>query len=172
LPITQIELDKIYRFKDGTAWVYLNKDKEFLLIDKSGGRVPYETVIANEIHDGLLLCLHNNKYKFVVGESCLSGEPVEAFPSAYDVAQPFHNGLAEVHKEDKWGVIDTLGNEVVPIIYKEQSYIRSIDVTINGYRWDTAVHTYNRVGFGISRVEYKNRCGFLDKDGKPLVIKQ
>ncbi|MDR1718657.1 MAG: WG repeat-containing protein [Dysgonamonadaceae bacterium] len=183
-PIAKPEWYNLYRFVDGTAWVYLSRDKEFLLIDKSGQRVSNETVIANEIHDGLLLCLHNKKYKFLVGESYLSGETVEAFPAAYDDAKPFHNGLAEVRQGDKWGVIDTLGNVVVPVVYKIPSPNRSLgggifnfDKTLSDITYgalDTHVHisTYNRVGFGFSRVEYNKKKGFLDKDGKPLIIKQ
>ena len=65
----------------------------------------------------------------------------------YDVLNSFHEGLAIVKKDQKYGYIDGKGNEVVPCIY---DYIDNFSE-------------------GLARVWNDDLYGFVDKTGKEVI---
>ena len=46
----------------------------------------------------------------------------QLFPPVFQNARPFIDGFAPVFRYDRWGIIDTLGNEIVPTAYEHLSY--------------------------------------------------
>ncbi len=68
------------------------------------------------------------------------------FPK-YDYVGSFNNGLAKVKFNKKWGFIDTLGVEVVPIIYHE-------------------VTTFSD---GLAKVRVNEKWGMVDTNGNVIV---
>lgn len=72
---------------------------------------------------------------------------VLVIPCQFDVATPFHDGVARVAKKDKWGLIDIHGTEVVKCAYEDISL------------W----------GFNLFRVKVKGKYGIINKEGTFIV---
>ena len=45
----------------------------------------------------------------------------QLFPPSFQNARSFIDGFAPVRRYDRWGIIDTLGNEILPTVYEELS---------------------------------------------------
>jgi len=66
----------------------------------------------------LMLALAAGGWYFWKGTRSYSLKGLSAIAYKYDQICPFHNGLALVSENHKWGVIDSVGNEVVPCKYE------------------------------------------------------
>lgn len=64
----------------------------------------------------LIVFLFNRKQIADITIDKVSRELAEA-TNSYDELYSFHEGLAKVCKNDKYGFIDKLGNEIIPCIY-------------------------------------------------------
>lgn len=144
----------IYRFSDGVA-AYWDRP-EYVYIDKFGQelfRSKYEPVLYFNYTTGF----SNGLAPFVIDNSKIgymdkSGKVV--IEPAFDFADKFDDGLAIVQIEidsstgDRlYGVIDTLGNEVIPIEY---DYIRPMSE-------------------GLFPVHKGDKIGFFDRNGDPII---
>ena len=74
-------------------------------------------------------------------------------PCQWDEVQNFRDGMAQVKKDDKWGVVNASGTLVVPCqwdvicIYSDEAVF---------------VGNYDESGYSYCR------CGYVDKHGKPV----
>jgi hypothetical protein len=114
----------VKNISEGYTWV---KEHEYWgLIDSLGNyiikpdeRVPliYGTNVSfknfSELHYGLIRYQTKEMYGYQ------NTNLTVAIPAKYDKATDFKNGLATVNQDGYWGVIDTKGNLVIPINYKE-----------------------------------------------------
>lgn len=72
----------------------------------------------------------------------------------YDVLFPFHEGMASVEKDDKLGVIDKMGNEIVRPIY---------DYDLGFLTTGIVYHE------GMAHVQRNGKHGFVDQTGEEVV---
>lgn len=86
-------------------------------------------------------CIYDGEHYGFIKES---GE--ELTPYIYDIAYPFHEGLACVSYKKKFGFIDLNGNETIPFIYDDASPFME----------------------GLAYFAIGDRYGFIDKKGKPV----
>ena len=66
----------------------------------------------------------------------------------YDIVSDFHEGLALVSKDGKYGFIDKMGNEVIPCIY---DFSEEVDLNFHD---------------GLALVYQGGKCFFINKEGK------
>jgi tetratricopeptide (TPR) repeat protein len=97
-------------FHNGLAWV--EKDNKQFLIDTKGeiksdryDRLDYVPSLTT-----VIAVKGNQRYLF-------SDEVKGLDVSAYSTVRPFHEGLAAVEKDYRWGFIDTSGKLVIPMKY-------------------------------------------------------
>lgn len=97
-------------FHNGLAWV--EKDSKQFLIDTKGeiesdrfDRLDYVPSLTT-----VIAVKGNQRYLF-------SDEVKGLDVSAYSTVRPFHEGLAAVEKDYRWGFIDTSGKLVIPMKY-------------------------------------------------------
>lgn len=97
-------------FHNGLAWV--EKDNKQFLIDTKGAiksdrfdRLDYVPSLTT-----VIAVKGNQRYLF-------SDEVKGLDVSAYSTVRPFHEGLAAVEKDYRWGFIDTSGKLVIPMKY-------------------------------------------------------
>jgi hypothetical protein len=65
----------------------------------------------------------------------------------FDEVEPFNNGISRVKKSNKWGLIDSLGDEILPPSFKKIIPFK----------------------YGIGAVELENGgCGFINTKGVDL----
>ena len=67
-------------------------------------------------------------------------------PGLYVFEFDFHDGLALISKEGKWGCIDKSGKEVIPCLYNEFSFSED-----------------------LACVEKEGKWGYIDKTGKEVI---
>ena len=109
---------------------------------------------------------------------------VPQFNSAFQGAMPFAEGYAPVKQYERWGIIDTLGNIVVPTVYEQITFpshgilfagddygMALIELTASGAKLRTdpvyfavTAPSDNRVG--VSR---NGKQGFLDFQGHEII---
>ena len=100
----------------------------------------------------------------------------------YDNIEKFgYFGLAKVKLNGKYGIIDKVGKEIIPIIYDNLYQIESglVRVKLNG-KWgviDTTLkelvpciydHIYS-FSSGLAKVKIKNKFGFIDEVGEEVI---
>ena len=77
----------------------------------------------------------------------VDSEGNKLFNKQFERVRNFSEGLAPVRKNDKWGYINTQGEEVVPCIYDDV--------------WDFSE--------GLARVEQNGEWSIINKEGKVIV---
>ena len=102
-------------------------------------------------------------------------------PFKYDLVSGFHEGLAGVELNGKWGYINKSGKEVVPPKYDEAEFFHEglAGVKLNGKCGyinksgkEVVPPKYDNVGSfneGLVGVKLKGKWGFIDKSGKEVV---
>lgn len=104
----------------------------------------------------------------------------------YDAVGDFHDGLAMVHKGDKYGFIDKLGNEVIPCIYdflpgrlnynfhdglafvmqgEKHFFINKEGKEAFPYNYDYATYFSD----GLAVVGKGDKYGYIDTNGKEVI---
>nr|WP_314678573.1 WG repeat-containing protein [uncultured Capnocytophaga sp.] len=99
----------------------------------------------------------------------------------YDELSWFENRVARARKEHYWGVIDTLGREVIPSIYEQISYESSSKTPVFLVQKDSLKGIFSLKGEQLTPIQYKhleyywlgvllaqkdNLWGFIGSDGK------
>ncbi|GEM_PF-2118480 len=97
-------------FHNGLAWV--EKDSKWFLIDTKGEIKSEKFARLDELPGFFSVVAINGEKKFI-----FSGEVQGLDVSSYSMIRPFHEGLAAVQKDNKWGFIDTSGKLAVPTKY-------------------------------------------------------
>jgi hypothetical protein len=97
-------------FHNGLAWV--EKDSKWFLIDKKGEIKSEKFALLDELPGFFSVVAIEGEKKFL-----FSGQVPGIDVSSYSMIRPFHEGLAAVQKDNKWGFIDTRGKLVVPTKY-------------------------------------------------------
>lgn len=128
----------------GTAWGYINEKgeevfKEHLL---NGDIIKYESVLQGKC-----------------GLKKKSGDII--IDLIYDDIRHCIDSVVEAQKEDKWGIIDVNGNEIVPLIYK--------DIQIISRELFKVAITENIYGFFSTITGHKNKWGLIGKENNVIV---
>jgi len=98
----------------------------------------------------------------------------------YDEIGEFHEGLVSVRLNDKWGYVDSIGNEVIPLKYEEaRNFSENLaPVKLNGkwgfidktgkeiipFKYDNAIS----FDFGFAPVSLNGKMGLIDNTGKEI----
>ena len=102
-------------------------------------------------------------------------------PFKYDLVSGFHEGLAGVELNGKWGYINKSGKEVVPPKYDEAEFFHEglAGVKLNGKCGyinksgkEVVPPKYDKANYfneGLASVELNGKCGYINKSGKEVV---
>ncbi len=174
------QYDTIDDFHDGYARVL--KDGLCGLISTEGAEIiPF---VYDEIQDNFMhgyVFVKNNGFKGVV--ELPSGK--EIIPCIYQHIFAFHDGIAAVERNGKWGCINLAGEEIIPCEYELiYPHICNIEDRIamkkNGRMGIMDTKTgkeivpfiYKDISNyfeGLVRVSKNNKAGFLDHEGNAVV---
>ncbi|MCC5943680.1 MAG: WG repeat-containing protein [Bernardetiaceae bacterium] len=125
-PIGKNQFDQVYKFNQGLA-VVGEKSKDMMLyalLDKEGKLLTkFEYSEIGKMSEGRIAVryYHKNDEKHRFGYLNQQGAKVVDF--IYEVAQPFHEGIARVKPsaKGKWTFIDTEGKELIRAYFREAS---------------------------------------------------
>lgn len=140
-------------FKNGIASVDLDK-----YIDKTGKLLSNNDL---KTHDEIVIFSQDEK----MGLKHLNGKIV--VPCKYDIVQNFSEGMAAVCEETLLGYVDSLGNNIIPCLY------RSINYYDNGVMDDWGEYgspdEANDFHEGLVLVMRNRMAGFFNKQGKTVI---
>ena len=150
--------DSINFFSDGEAVAW--RDAKAVFINKTG--VPFSLDFDSAFHfyNGVARVMTDGRKWNYIDKS---GKPLITFD--YDEVGNFHDGMAWVTKDGKYGYINTSGELVIPMVYDVFEY----DEETSGgvvYIIDAIMHDFSE---GLAAVLINGKCGFMDKTGE-LVI--
>ena len=124
-------------------------------IDKTGKLLSYNDLKS---HDEIVIFSQDEK----MGLKHLNGKIV--VPCKYDIVQNFSEGMAAVCEETLWGYVDSLGNNIIPCLY------RSVNYYDNGVMDDWGEYgspdEANDFHEGLAIVKKNGALGYVDKEGK------
>ena len=83
----------------------------------------------------------------------------EVVPCIYDSVHNFHEGLAEVERNKKWGFVDNTGREVIPCQYVSTMHFQEGKARVNEN------DTQDRFAFARSWI-------YIDKTGRRIIEKK
>lgn len=104
-------------------------------------------------------------------------EKLASIINNYDYIQSFHDGLAVVSKDEKYGYINLVGEEVIPCKYDEARWFSDDFAAVNkDGKWgfinkkgnEKIPFTYDKVesfSNGLAAVMKNEKWGFVDKEG-------
>ena len=145
-------------FKNGIASVYLDFDDSAVYIDKTG-KVLTEKELKS--HHEIVTFLQGDK----MGLKHLDGNVV--VPGEYDIIQNYSEGMAAVCKGNRWGYVDSFGNNIIPCSYHSRLFYD------NGVMDDWgeygAPDEANDFHEGLVMIMKNGKAGFLDKQGKVAI---
>jgi len=106
----EAEYTAVQLFRNGLAWV--NKDNKWFLINQQGE-------VKSDVFDRLTSSPDYSSVSAFKGEQqFFFSDLVHGLDvSKYSTVRPFHDGLAAVEKDYRWGFIDTSGKLVIPMKY-------------------------------------------------------
>lgn len=131
-----------------------------------------EAVVESE---GRYLIYNGEKYGFMTGE----GE--EITPYCYDIAYPFHEGMACVSRDGKYGYLDLEGETVIPFRYDRAApFMEGLAYFAQGGRYGFMDETGTVVFYldcdsassfqeGLSYVCIDGKYGYIDKTGAMVI---
>lgn len=129
-------LNGMARVKSNGKWGFVNKQgrekiecKYDFAADFSGYPAPLELALVEEDSDLYFIDKDDN---------------IHVLCDSHESYFSFHEGLAGVEKNNKYGFINMFGEEQIPCKYEETSYFSE----------------------GIVCVKYMNKWGYIDKDGQ------
>jgi hypothetical protein len=152
--VTEVIFDDIYPFfSDGLAPVCLNK--KWGMIDLDGKFIiqsKYEELFRFSNSNSIYSCKEYTRYKLNGMYGIIGRDGTEVTQPIYELLYaPAFRGVEIAKKNGKYGLIDSIGNIIIPFIY-------------NDYK-DYTYHGYNAVGFSND----KNQWGFFNIQGKLIV---
>lgn len=139
LPLFECEYDTICPSRDVRNSIVLTKGSI-----KEVQPFIFETVLKsrNVVVDDIVRVERKGKWGFA-----LKSDNSMCIPAIFDYADEFYNGYAVVNIDDKWGIINPYGREVVPVKY---DYI-------------------NPFSYGLARFSKDGKMGFVDENGKEVI---
>lgn len=139
-----LKYDNVSSFSEGFAVV--EKDKKYGYVDQNGKEVvPPIYYSAGSFSDGVAVAYSKDDCTWHIIDK--TGN-VKAQLKGYDnVGYSFSNGFIQVEKDDKYGLADATGKEVIPPTYDR-------------------IYGFNE---GLARVEKDDKYGFVDSTGKEVV---
>ncbi len=171
-----LKYDNVSGFSEGFAVV--EKDKKYGYVDQNGKEVvPPTYYSAGSFSDGVAVAYSKEDCTWHIIDK--TGN-VKAQLKGYDnVGYSFSNGLIQVEKDDKYGLADTTGKEVLPPVYDSVGDFNDglawveknemwglIDTTGN----EVLPFIYNqRFNEGFSRVKEDGNLSLVDKTGKEVL---
>lgn len=177
---------------DYPGWWILKDD---ILVMNSGSRIEAYTIEEKSEHS-LLLKHTVRKQKYLLSNlpreqeenktpTAISHPDIEViFQPYYDLIDPFYQGKALVEKEDKWGMINSKGEIIIPLEFdfmfpfrsastscaKKGKHYLKIDTT--GKILDTLPYYHIERGFDTKRMRITNKEGLVgigDLDGNFII---
>ena len=185
--VTALLYDSVKPYQEGFASVLSNG--YWGVINKNGEKVVdhlYEN-ISSFVNNIALVSFKGGSDKTYMGVINTKGELIT--PLKYQKIKPFYNQYTYVQINNKWGMIDDLGNEIIPpeydgilelnngIILKNNN--QSVLISRLGQKQclsyniiDYGIGPYYENGFfneGLARIQQNEKWGFINKNGD-LVI--
>lgn len=168
------EEDGLHLVKDDGCWGYIdNQGKEIIpcqYTELSAAELAFEE-----------LKLRQNSETTQTSEDHIQQED---WRQKYDDVFPFSEGLSTVRKGDKWGYVDTSGNEAISCQYSLAGYFSEglaavkkdgkygfIDSTGNEVipcQYDDAAEFHE----GLAAVEQNHKWGFINRQGETVIRPQ
>lgn len=145
-------------FRNGIASVRFDFDDPAVYIDKTG-----KVLTAKELksHHEIVTFLQGDK----MGLKHLDGNVV--VPGEYDIIQNYSEGMAAVCKGNRWGYVDSFGNNIIPCLYHSRLFYD------NGVMDDWGEYGVpdeaNDFHEGLVMIMKNGKAGFLDKQGKVAI---
>ena len=145
-------------FRNGIASVRFDFDVPAVYIDKTG-----KVLTAKELksHHEIVTFWQGDK----MGLKHLDGNVV--VPGEYDIIQNYSEGMAAVCKGNRWGYVDSYGNNIIPCIY--QSRLFYDNGVMDGWGEYGAPDEANDFHEGLVMIMKNGKAGFLDKQGKVAI---
>ena len=145
-------------FRNGIASVHFDFDDPAVYIDKTG-----KVLTAKELksHHEIVTFLQGDK----MGLKHLDDNVV--VPGEYDIIQNYSEGMAAVCKGNRWGYVDSYGNNIIHCLYHSRLFYD------NGVMDDWgeygAPDEANDFHEGLVMIMKNGKAGFLDKQGKVAI---
>lgn len=97
----------------------------------------------------------------LVVETDTNKENITVLTQTYDYVYDFHDGFARVMKDNKCGVVDTKGNEIVPCVYDW--------IFFEEFSYESDAKNIHCIIPSNLFITFKDgKYGFVDKTGKEL----
>ena len=172
-----LKYDNVSSFSEGFAVV--EKDKKYGYVDQNGKEVvPPTYYSAGSFSDGVAVAYSKEDCTWHIIDK--TGN-VKAQLKGYDnVGYSFSNGFIQVEKDDKYGLADTAGKEVLPPVYdfvgdfndglawaEKNEMWGLIDIAGNEVLPFIYSQSFNE---GFSRVKEDGNLSLVDKAGKEVLI--
>lgn len=145
-------------FRNGIASVHFDFDDPAVYIDKTG-----KVLTAKELksHHEIVTFLQGDK----MGLKHLDGNVV--VPGEYDIIQNYSEGMAAVCKGNRWGYVDSYGNNIIPCLYHSRLFYDN--GVMDGWGEYGAPDEANDFHEGLVMIMKNGKAGFLDKQGKVAI---
>lgn len=171
-----LKYDNVSSFSEGFAVV--KKDKKYGYVDQNGKEVvPPTYYSAGSFSDGVAVAYSKEDCTWHIIDK--TGN-VKAQLKGYDnVGYSFSNGFIQVEKDDKYGLADTAGKEVLPPVYDSVGDFNDglawaeknemwglIDIAGNEVLPFIYSQSFNE---GFSRVKEDGNFSLVDKTGKEVL---
>ncbi|MBQ2540708.1 MAG: WG repeat-containing protein [Paludibacteraceae bacterium] len=165
--VIQEQFYDVYSFAGGIAVVFEKKDDEYRygIIDKKGNfLVDFQKKFLKNLGEGRVAFQNASTGKF--GMMDKNGN--EIISAKYDYINPFTCGLAIVQKGDKYGFINTKGEEVIPCRYHDAYYFYD-DVVFVQKSSDSRRECINKKGETLFSLKEQERVSEPFINGLALV---
>lgn len=145
-------------FRNGIASVHFDFDDPAVYIDKTG-----KVLTAKELksHHEIVTFWQGDK----MGLKHLDGNVV--VPGEYDIVQNYSEGMAAVCKGNRWGYVDSFGNNIIPCLYHSRLFYDN--GVMDGWGEYGAPDEANDFHEGLVMIMKNGKAGFLDKQGKVAI---
>lgn len=145
-------------FRNGIASVRFDFDDPAVYIDKTG-----KVLTAKELksHHEIVTFWQGDK----MGLKHLDGNVV--VPGEYDIIQNYSEGMAAVCKGNRWGYVDSFGNNIIPCLYHSRLFYDN--GVMDGWGEYGAPDEANDFHEGLVMIMKNGKAGFLDKQGNVAI---
>ena len=206
--IIPFEYDNVKEFRDSLAIV--QKDNFWGVINKKNEVViPFEYTDAESFSDGLAKVEKNGHKFFIdttgrpvfyvddysycegfyhglckVGKNGMTGfidvHGNLVIDTKYEIARTFNQGLSEAYGDGHWGAINTVGDTIIPFVYKQIWSNDGYYLVKKEGKWGILDNNNNVVipieydyldpfYEGLARAERNGKMGFIDKNNRVVI---
>lgn len=160
------EITDATSFVNGRAKVF--KGEYYNYIDKKGNLLYQWQPLPDDYH----VALRNGKFGFIDKNNHL------VIPPKFDYAYDFHNGLAKVQINGKWGYINRKGQLITPLFDQITDFKDGLAIAKNNgkyalvnrqgkviSKWYDKIYPFHD---GLARVKIGDKYTFITQEGKQL----